>query len=73
MFQTSEPEIHIKFPEQKSHIEIDGFGNIYSITDNEIVKYNKDHLIIVNSRSRILHRHILHVSKQDIVVVMEIE
>ena len=40
VFQTSEPEIHIKFPEQKSHIEIDGFGNIYSITDNEIVKYN---------------------------------
>ena len=40
VFQTSEPEIHIKFPELNSHIEIDGFGNIYIITDNEIVKYN---------------------------------
>lgn len=40
VFQASEPEIHIKFPEQKSYIEIDGFGNIYIITDNEIVKYN---------------------------------
>ena len=40
MFQTSEPEIHIKFPEQKSNVEIDGFGNIYVINNNEIVKYN---------------------------------
>lgn len=40
MVQTSEPEIHIKFPEQNSHVEIDGFGNIYIITENEIVKYN---------------------------------
>ena len=39
-FQTGEPEIHIKFPEQKSHIEIDGFGNLYVITNNEIIKYN---------------------------------
>lgn len=40
VFQTSEPEIHIKFSEQNSRIEIDGFGNIYIITENEIVKYN---------------------------------
>ena len=40
VFQTSEPEIHIKFPQQKSYIEIDGFGNIYVINNNEIVKYN---------------------------------
>ncbi len=40
MFQTSNPVIHIKFSDQKSHIDIDGFGNIYVITDNEIVKYN---------------------------------
>ena len=40
VFQTSEPHIHIKFTEQKSHVEVDGFGNIYIITDNEIVKYN---------------------------------
>lgn len=40
VFQTSEPEIHIKFPEQKSHVKIDGFGHIYIITNNEIVKYN---------------------------------
>ena len=39
-FQSSEPEIHIKFPDQKSHIEIDGFGNLYVITHNEIAKYN---------------------------------
>ena len=38
--QTSNPSICIKFAEQKSHIDIDGFGNIYIITDNEIVKYN---------------------------------
>ncbi|MES2761503.1 MAG: hypothetical protein V4677_04830 [Bacteroidota bacterium] len=40
VFQTTEPELHIKFPEQKSRIEIDGFGNIYVITDHEIVKYS---------------------------------
>lgn len=40
VFQTSEPEIHIKFPQQKSYIEIDGFGNIYVINNNEVVKYN---------------------------------
>lgn len=40
VFQTSSPTIRIKFAEQKSHIDIDGFGNIYIITDNEIVKYN---------------------------------
>ncbi len=40
VFQTSNPVIHIKFSDQKSHIDIDGFGNIYVITDNEIVKYN---------------------------------
>ncbi|MES2516093.1 MAG: hypothetical protein V4580_18205 [Bacteroidota bacterium] len=40
VFQTNEPEIHIKFPEQKSRLEIDGFGNIYVITDHEIVKYS---------------------------------
>lgn len=38
--QTNGPEIHIKFPEQNSHVEIDGFGNTYIITENEIVKYN---------------------------------
>jgi hypothetical protein len=38
----SEPEIHIKFPEKKSSVEIDAFGNIYVISNNEIVKYNSD-------------------------------
>jgi hypothetical protein len=38
--QTTEPEIHIKFPEKNSRVQIDGFGNIYIITENEIVKYN---------------------------------
>lgn len=40
VFQTNEPELHIKFPEQNSRLEIDGFGNMYIITENEIVKYN---------------------------------
>lgn len=40
VFQTSEPKIHIKFPEQKSNVEIDGFGNMYIINNNEIIKYN---------------------------------
>lgn len=40
VFQTAEPELHIKFPEKNSHLEVDGFGNIYIITENEIVKYN---------------------------------
>lgn len=39
-FQTNEPIVRIKFPEQKSHIEIDGFGNMYVINNNEIIKYN---------------------------------
>ena len=40
VFQTSFTPFHIKFPKTKSHIEIDGFSNIYVINDNEIVKYN---------------------------------
>jgi hypothetical protein len=40
VFQTMVPPLRIKFPETKSHIEIDGFSNIYVINDNEIVKYN---------------------------------
>lgn len=39
-WQTTNPPIHIAFPEAKSHVEIDGFGNIYVINNNEIVKYN---------------------------------
>lgn len=40
VFQTADPPLHIVFPEKTSHVEIDGFGNIYVINDNEIVKYN---------------------------------
>lgn len=39
VFQTTNPTLHVIFPETKSHVEIDGFGNIYIITDHEIVKY----------------------------------
>ena len=45
MFQTSEPIVRIKFPEQKSHIEIDGFGNMYVVNNNEIIKYNATGLL----------------------------
>jgi hypothetical protein len=38
--QTTIAPIHVIFPETKSHIEIDGFGNIYVVNDNEIIKYN---------------------------------
>jgi len=40
VFQTNEPIVRIKISEKKSHIEIDGFGNMYIINNNEIVKYN---------------------------------
>lgn len=40
VFQTNDPVTRIKFTEQKSRLEIDGFGNMYVITDNEIVKYS---------------------------------
>jgi hypothetical protein len=39
-FQTTDPVTRIKFTEQNSRLEIDGFGNMYVITDNEIVKYS---------------------------------
>lgn len=45
VFQASEPEIHIKFSEQKSNLEIDGFGNMYVITNNEIIKYNSSGIL----------------------------
>lgn len=40
VFQTADPIVRVKFSEKKSYIKIDGFGNIYVINDNEIVKYN---------------------------------
>lgn len=40
VFQTTDPVTRIKFTEKKSSLEIDGFGNMYVITDNEIVKYS---------------------------------
>lgn len=40
VFQTTDPVTRIKFTEQKSRLEIDGFGNMYVITNNEIVKYS---------------------------------
>jgi hypothetical protein len=40
VFQTSNKPLRITFPEKKSNIEVDGFGNIYVITNNEIVKYS---------------------------------
>jgi hypothetical protein len=40
VFQTNDPVTRIKFTEQKSRLEIDGFGNMYVITDHEIVKYS---------------------------------
>ena len=40
VFQTIDIPIRIKFPQTKSHVEIDDFGNVYLINDNEIVKYN---------------------------------
>lgn len=36
--QTITP-LHIKFAEKNSSIEVDGFGNIYTISKNEITKY----------------------------------
>jgi len=40
VFQTSPSKFSIPFNGQTSHIEIDGFGNIYAINTNEIIKYN---------------------------------
>ena len=39
-FQTTDPVTRIKFSEKNSRLEIDGFGNMYVITDNEIIKYS---------------------------------
>ncbi len=40
IIQLNEPIIHIKFSNKQVHIEIDSFGNIYVVNDNEIIKYN---------------------------------
>ncbi|MES2565246.1 MAG: hypothetical protein V4565_00155 [Bacteroidota bacterium] len=45
MIQTDVSPLHIKFPEQNSRVDIDGFGNIYIITENEIVKYNANGIL----------------------------
>ena len=42
MFQPTDTPLHISFTEKNSHVEVDAFGNIYVINDNEIVKYNVD-------------------------------
>ncbi len=44
-FQSSNTPIRIKFIEKKSMIEIDAFGNIYVITQNEIVKYGSNGIL----------------------------
>ncbi|MBI3518031.1 MAG: hypothetical protein HY062_01560 [Bacteroidetes bacterium] len=40
VFQAGDEPLHIKFSNKDCHVEIDGFGNIYTINDLEIVKYN---------------------------------
>jgi uncharacterized protein YqkB len=40
MFQPTDTPLQISFTEKKNHVEVDAFGNIYLINDNEIVKYN---------------------------------
>jgi hypothetical protein len=45
VFQTSDSPIRIKFLEKKSHIEIDGFGNMYVINNDEIIKYNANGIL----------------------------
>jgi len=42
MIQSNDAPLQISFIEKNSHVEIDAFGNIYVINDNEIVKYNVD-------------------------------
>lgn len=38
--QLNELPVQIKFSNKQVHIEIDSFGNIYVVSDNEIIKYN---------------------------------
>ena len=40
MLQLKDNPLQISFIEKKSHVEIDAFGNIYIINNNEIIKYN---------------------------------
>lgn len=42
ILQPNDTPLHISFTEKNSHVEVDAFGNIYVINDNEIVKYNVD-------------------------------
>lgn len=46
--QLNEPIIHIKFSKKQVHIEIDSFGNIYVVNDNEIIKYNSSGVLQKN-------------------------
>lgn len=45
VFQTSEVPICIKFQEKVTHIEVDGFGNMYAIKNEEIVKYTANGIL----------------------------
>lgn len=40
VYQTAEPSFVIHFLKKNAHIEIDAFGNIYEMNQNEVIKYN---------------------------------
>lgn len=42
MLQPKDTPLQISFNEKKSHVEVDAFGNIYVINNDEIIKYNVD-------------------------------
>jgi hypothetical protein len=42
MLQPNDTPLQISFNEKKSHVEVDAFGNIYVINNDEIIKYNVD-------------------------------
>ena len=46
--QLNEPLVRIKFSNKQVHIEIDSFGNIYVVNDNEIIKYNSSGVLQKN-------------------------
>jgi hypothetical protein len=42
MLQPNDTPLQISFNEKRSHVEVDAFGNIYVINNDEIIKYNVD-------------------------------
>jgi hypothetical protein len=45
MLQPNYIPLQISFNEKKSHVEVDAFGNIYVINNDEIIKYNVDGIL----------------------------